>query len=118
MKRTSLKRKPFKAKKSPLKKKPLSPEEYVKGLKMHNFFLEIWNERAHKCEVCDKSLGNSAMSYMFDHILEKSKYPNLAFEGENILLVCMECHEVKTNGFPKPKHRLEIEKTKKLFKID
>jgi 5-methylcytosine-specific restriction endonuclease McrA len=35
---------------------------------------------------------------MFDHLIEKSKYPPLEFEPENIALVCLECHDEKSRG--------------------
>lgn len=63
------------------------------------FFLQIWGSRPHKCEGCGKWLGEEPRSYMFDHLLEKSKYPDLKFEEENIMLVCLECHDNKTRGF-------------------
>ena len=36
---------------------------------------------------------------MFDHLLEKNKYPDLAFDEKNIAIVCLECHDNKTRGF-------------------
>jgi 5-methylcytosine-specific restriction endonuclease McrA len=66
---------------------------------IRDFFLQIWKKRPHKCENCNKSLGNEPLSYMFDHLLEKSKYPDLTFEEDNIMIVCLECHDNKTRGF-------------------
>jgi len=67
---------------------------------MNAFFLQVWNGRKeHDCENCGKWLGNEPLSYMFDHLLEKSKYPELKFEEDNIMLVCLECHDNKTRGF-------------------
>jgi 5-methylcytosine-specific restriction endonuclease McrA len=67
---------------------------------MNAFFLQIWNNRKqHDCENCGKWLGKEPLSYMFDHLLEKSKYPDLAKEEDNIMLVCLECHDNKTRGF-------------------
>jgi 5-methylcytosine-specific restriction endonuclease McrA len=64
------------------------------------FFLQIWNKRKkHDCENCGKWLGSEPLSYMFDHLLEKSKYPDLKYEEDNIMLVCLECHDNKTRGF-------------------
>ena len=70
----------------------------LEKLKMWNFFLEIWKKRIHKCENCGRWLGNEPLSYMFDHLLEKSKYPDLKYEEEDIMLTCLECHDNKTNG--------------------
>lgn len=67
--------------------------------KMYEFFLSIWKKKPHRCESCDKWLGNEPASYMFDHLLEKNKYPDLAFDENNIAIVCLECHDNKTRGF-------------------
>ncbi len=67
---------------------------------MNEFFLQVWkNRKQHDCENCGKWLGNEPLSYMFDHLLEKSKYPELKYEEDNIMLVCLECHDNKTRGF-------------------
>jgi 5-methylcytosine-specific restriction endonuclease McrA len=67
---------------------------------MKAFFLQVWNKKQkHECENCGKWLGNEPLSYMFDHLLEKSKYPELKYTEENIMLVCLECHDNKTRGF-------------------
>lgn len=69
-------------------------------LQMQEFFLDIWKKRKeHTCENCKKWLGSEPLSYMFDHLLEKSKYPDLKLKEENIMLVCLECHDLKTRGF-------------------
>lgn len=69
-----------------------------KTTEMFDFFLEIWKEKPHYCENCKIWLGNEARSYHFDHLLEKSKYPELRLEKENIFLTCLDCHATKTNG--------------------
>jgi 5-methylcytosine-specific restriction endonuclease McrA len=67
---------------------------------MKAFFLQVWNKKQkHECENCGKWLGSEPLSYMFDHLLEKSKYPELKYTEENIMLVCLECHDNKTRGF-------------------
>jgi 5-methylcytosine-specific restriction endonuclease McrA len=66
---------------------------------MREFFLQIWNKgKGHYCENCKKWLGKEPLSYMFDHVLEKNKYPELKYEEENIMLLCLECHDNKTRG--------------------
>lgn len=66
---------------------------------LHNFFIDLWNKRKkHDCENCGKWLGKEPLSYMFDHILEKSKHPDLKFEEDNIMFLCLECHDNKTRG--------------------
>ena len=83
---------------------------------MNAFFLQIWNKRKqHDCENCGKWLGNEPLSYMFDHLLEKSKFPELKFEEDNIMLVCLECHDNKTRGFLTDLVRAKIEEVKKKF---
>lgn len=67
---------------------------------MKQFFMNYWRtHKPHVCENCNKHLGKEPLSYMFDHVLEKSKYPELAFEEENIMYLCLECHDKKTRGF-------------------
>ena len=70
-----------------------------KSHQMKEFFMAFWkNNKQHTCEVCKKHLGNEPRTYMFDHVLEKSKYPELAFVEENIMYLCLECHDEKTRG--------------------
>ena len=82
---------------------------------MRDFFLQVWKKRKHECENCGKWLGNEPLSYMFDHLLEKSKYPDLKFEEENIMMVCLECHDNKTRGFLTEKVIAKINAVKDLF---
>lgn len=80
-------------------------------------FMAHWLLKPHVCEVCNAYLGSENKSIYHDHLLEKSKYPELRFVIENLLLVCFECHQCKTNGFPKIKHQEYINKAYKFFKI-
>lgn len=97
-----------------IKKKEVNIEEIDK---MWNFFYSIWRKRKnHKCEMCGKWLGNEPLSYMFDHILEKSKYPELKYEEDNIAYLCLLCHDSKTRGFPSEEYLKKIQETKLLFK--
>ena len=59
---------------------------------MWNFFLVIWKKRKHISEVSGKYLGNEPLSIYFHHILEKAKYPQYAFDPENIVLITWEEH--------------------------
>jgi 5-methylcytosine-specific restriction endonuclease McrA len=80
---------------------------------LHEFFLQIWDKNPkHECENCGKWLGKEPLSYMFDHLLEKSKYPDLATEEDNIMIVCLECHDNKTRGFLTDLVRQKIEKVR------
>lgn len=85
----------------------------IDKIKMREFFISIWNKRKiHKCEMCGQGLGNEPLSYMFDHILEKSVYPELKFEEDNIAYLCLLCHDSKTRGFPSESYLQKINETK------
>lgn len=85
-------------------------------LEMKKFFQSVWDERKkHECENCGKWLGKEPLSYMFDHLLEKSKHPDLKLEKENIMLVCLECHDNKTRGFLTDLVREKIQNVRNRF---
>ena len=89
--------------------------EIIQPIDMFEFFLGIWEKRKkHECENCGGWLGKEPLSYMFDHLLEKSKYPELKFEEDNIMLVCLKCHDEKTRGFASEyvNNRIKIVKQK------
>lgn len=94
-------------------KKGISKKENID--KQWDFFISIWNGHSHNCENCDKNLGSEPRSYMFDHLLEKSQYPEMAYEKSNIFLCCLECHANKTGGFPGEKHKQAIENIKNII---
>ena len=81
------------------------------------FFLGLWKKRVHVCENCGERLGDQPFSYFFDHTLEKSKYPELKEEEENIMLLCFECHDKKTRGFITEIIRKRIEYLKEKYHI-
>lgn len=87
----------------------------VLEMKDKDFYLEIWKEREHICESCGVHLSSEPLTIYFDHLLEKSKYPELRHEKANILLVCLECHDKKTRGFPTQKHQQKINLVKSLI---
>jgi len=106
------------AKKSSLLTKKLDKsEEVIRNIsEMRDFFLQIWRKsNVHTCENCGKWLGKEPLSYMFDHVLEKSKYPELKYEEENIMLLCLECHDNKTRENLTDLVREKIEKVRKKF---
>ena len=89
------------------------PDRQINDMK--KFFLQFWKEnKEHTCENCRTWLGPEPLTYMFDHVLEKSKYPDLAFEPENIMYLCLQCHDTKTRGhiFPVTEERINYLKTK------
>lgn len=83
--------------------------------KMSEFFYYIWNKRVHRCESCDAPLGDEPRTYNFDHLLEKSKYPERAFDEHNIFLCCLSCHSKKTDGHPTDKHLQAIKRIKEIY---
>lgn len=85
-------------------KKPLSakkgfkikvPEKHpINDLKpMQDLFLKIWKNRLHYSQVSMDYLGKEPLSVFFHHILPKEKYPQAAFDEENIILLTLNEHE-------------------------
>lgn len=95
------------------KLKDVEKKEYIN--KQFKMFFDIWSKRRHYCESCGLWLGNEPLSIFFDHILEKSKYPEFALMENNIYLCCGECHTKKTNGFPTENHKKAIKNIKNLL---
>lgn len=118
MKRTPLKRKgkPM-MKRSSIKKKARTPEQVqvdrIQREQDMKFYIEIWNERPHYCEVTGQYLGSEFKTIYADHLLEKSQYPQFRHEKCNIILVTGDIHSQKTNGFPHPEHKRRIEQAKR-----
>ncbi len=61
------------------------------------FYKKIWEKKRHYCSYCFIFIGDEPKKYMFDHILEKSKYKSLRYEEDNIALTCFDCHNTKTS---------------------
>jgi len=74
-----------------------------------DFYMEIWNERPHHCEVTDKYLGSVPYTTMFHHILPKHRYPEYRYCKKNIALLYPSVHEHIEGGsiFPIMKAREE-----------
>ena len=88
-----------------IKRKPITPKRgglitakrdaFVQNTKielMRAFFMEIWKERKHYSEISGDYLGSEALSTFFHHILPKSKYPQVAYDKSNIILLTLEEH--------------------------
>lgn len=73
----------------------------LKAQVMHEFFISIWNERVHKSEISEISLGNEALSIYFHHILPKNKYEQAALDPENIILMTADEHDSVENDMYK-----------------
>jgi len=84
---------------------------------MISFFLELWKRKQHYCENCGAWLGNTPHTYMFDHILEKQHYPELKYEEDNIMLLCLSCHDKKSRRFITEKIKERIEEVKTKFNL-
>lgn len=100
------------------RKKLLKKEVPIEDI--YKFFSSIWSSipfSQRECRSCGKPLTDPIRSYYFDHLIEKSKRPDLAYEPENIFLCCLECHALKTDGHPTEKHKEAIEKAKETFGI-
>ena len=122
MKKTGTLRKIGVLKRTPLKKvsdkKKQEDPEISKDRqdKDMEFYQRVWEKRGPKCESCGAPIFyNRVQPINCDHILEKSKYNELRYEEENLMIVCLECHVKKTNGFPTKKQQERIELAKKRF---
>jgi hypothetical protein len=60
---------------------------------MRSLFLWIWRKRIHFSEISGKKLGSEPLSVFFHHILPKEKYPEAAYDEENIILLTLEEHD-------------------------
>ena len=60
---------------------------------MQEFFLQIWKKRLHYSQISMDYLGKEPLSVFFHHILPKEKYPQAAFDEENIILLTLEEHD-------------------------
>jgi hypothetical protein len=48
---------------------------------------------AHRYEASGDFLGNEPLTVFFHHILSKEKYPQAAFDEENIILLTLQEHD-------------------------
>lgn len=102
--------------KSKKKKDQIKAEqERLENERMWAFYREIWAERPHRSELSGKFLGNELKSTFVDHLLEKNSHPELKYERNNVILLTPAEHELKTNGFPLPKHKELIKMARIVF---
>lgn len=88
-------------------------------LKMQEFFLSIWKQRAHKSEVSGTYLGSEPMSSYFHHILPKEKYPQACFDEENIILLTLDEHtNVESDMYKYPEVNKRREQLKLKYEIE
>lgn len=70
---------------------------------MRDLFLEIWNEREHKCIQCSKELGDEPLAHYFSHIKARNVAPSLKYSKGNIDILCLECHQERDFGYKQKK---------------
>lgn len=81
---------------------------------MQNFFMSIWKERKNISEVSGEKLFSPPSSAYFHHIIAKSKYPELKFEKDNIIILSLDEHaNVENDMYKYP----EINKRREQLKI-
>ena len=93
MKRSYLKRKPCKLKRSKVKEKSAKGKLLIECDKL--FRQIILRERINRCEWCWKVKGLSV-----SHILPKGRYSRLRYFKANVLLLCTGCHIFKWHKSP------------------
>jgi hypothetical protein len=86
-------------------------QEYTNLL--FSFFMDIWQKREHYSEVSGRWLGKEARSFHFHHILPKSKYPEAAFDEDNIILLTFEEHGKVENN---PTFYEEVNRRREILK--
>ena len=82
-----------------------------------NFTKKYGAKKKHICEICNAPLYNEISTAFFDHLLPKAVYPELRHEENNIILVCIDCHSLKENGFMGAEYADRILQAKKEFNI-
>lgn len=60
--------------------------------KMKAFFIKIWKKRGHFSEISGTPLGREPLTIFFHHILPKEKYPQAAYDEQNIILLTFDEH--------------------------
>ncbi len=98
------------------KEKAIEKKAWLKMV--HSWEENIWNNMKSPriCESCGTKIWGSFSPLYFDHLKEKSSFPELAMLEWNILFVCGECHNKRNNGFPTEKHKKEIENAEETYK--
>lgn len=82
--------------------------------KLKEMYLEIWNERPHKCELCGYPI-REPIAHVFAHIKSKGARPDMKHEKSNIRLLCSSwirqdgergCHELEHTDPEKFRQRM------------
>lgn len=85
------------------KQREKNKEKTIITQKMHSLFLEIWDERedlegACYCFETGRRLDGRiyrSNTCCYDHVLEKSKYPQYALDPKNIIILHPDVHQQK-----------------------
>ena len=73
--------------------KPVKNDDEIRKIsEMKEFFLQIWKKRGHFSEISGTPLGKQPLTIFFHHILPKEKYPQAAFDEQNIILLTFDEH--------------------------
>lgn len=56
------------------------------------FYAGIWDKREHYCSECGVGICEPSTAN-FHHILEKRNYPDLRHTEDNIVILCIACHQ-------------------------
>lgn len=65
-------------------------------------------ESGNRCVYCERKLGLSSSSGDVDHFYPKFKYPERAFEWDNLFLSCHDCNRLKGSYDPNINRHLSI----------
>lgn len=101
--------KPFRSFPKAEKKPKLSKAESWKALKVRaakkmmdkskqfvdkdtSFYNELWRENLHICSICNCDLGGTWKNWNFHHLKPKAKFPELRYDKDNVVLICLTCH--------------------------
>lgn len=99
--------------------KPVKKEKVIRDIsEMQQFFLQIWKKRLHLSEVSGLPLVGEPLSVYFHHILPKEKYPQAAFDEENIILLTLDEHtNVESDMYRYEEVNKRREKLKQKYEI-
>lgn len=78
--------------------------------KMKEFFISLWKKLPHYSMVSGKYLGKEPLTVFFHHILPKEKYPQAAFDKDNIVLLTFDEHTTVENDMYKYEKINELRK--------
>lgn len=89
-------------------------QQYEKLWSLYNELWEALPKKKH-CSSCGKQIYGENKSIYWDHLLDKSKFPELMYEAWNLYFVCGDCHSQKSMGHPTRKHQAAIDQAKENY---